>query len=426
MGKEIWSSRWLFILAAVGSAVGIGNIWRFPYVFATNGGAAFLIPYLLFVFLFGLPLMLLETVAGAKLRQGFPSALGRLRVPAWVGWIPLCFGVIILSYYMVITGWTLFHALSLLMGGQSSFAASSTPVASVLFGWAVLTFGVWVALRGIKGGIENVLRWSAPVFVVGLLALLAYSLSLPTTQMALGQLLVVDFSGLSNVKTWLFAASQAIFSLSVGYVILYTYGAYLKDTKRLGQSMLFVAIGDTAVALVAVAVALPVALASGAASGFSVSFDSALALFASMPHGALFGAGFFGLLFIAAFTSVISMLEAPVLAVKDAFKLTRRQAVDRVGFVLLPLVILSGLSYSGVHVWNLPVIEFLDLFFGSLLAPFSALVVAVLVAWRLDPVQLFRAAGVELPFKGVVTFWLRFAVPAVLLALSVAAVLHVV
>ncbi|MBI4360349.1 sodium-dependent transporter [Candidatus Micrarchaeota archaeon] len=425
MGKVFWSSRSLFILAAVGSAVGIGNIWRFPYVFATNGGAAFLIPYLLFVFLFGLPLMLLETAAGARLRQGFPSAIGKLRVPSWVGWLPLVFGVVILSYYMVITGWTLFHSLSLLMDGQSSFAASSTPVASVLFGWAVLTFAAWVALRGIEGGIEKVLRWSAPVFVVGLLALLAYSLSLPATQSALGRLLVVDFSGLASAKTWLFAASQAIFSLSVGYVILYTYGAYLKDTKNLGQSMFFVAIGDTAVALVAVAVALPVALASGAASGFSVSFDSALALFVSMPHGALFGAGFFGLLFIAAFTSVISMLEAPVLAIKDAFGLTRRQAVDRAGLVLLPLVILSGLSYSGVNVWGLPVIEFLDLLFGSLLAPFSALVVAVLVAWKLDPVQLFQAAGVNLPFKGVVNFWMRFAVPAVLLALSVAAVLHV-
>ena len=174
MGKVFWSSRWLFILAAVGSAVGIGNIWRFPYVFATNGGAAFLIPYLLFVFLFGLPLMLLETAAGARLRQGFPSAIGKFCVPTWVGWLPLVFGVVILSYYMVITGWTLFHSLSLLLDGQSSFAASSTPVASVLFGWAVLTFAVWVALRGISGGIEKVLRWSAPVFVAGLLALLAY------------------------------------------------------------------------------------------------------------------------------------------------------------------------------------------------------------------------------------------------------------
>ena len=370
--------------------------------------------------------MLLETAAGARLRQGFPSAIGKFCVPTWVGWLPLVFGVVILSYYMVITGWTLFHSLSLLLDGQSSFAASSTPVASVLFGWAVLTFAVWIALRGIGGGIEKVLRWSAPVFVAGLLALLAYSVSLPVTQEALGQLSVVDFSGLSNVRTWLFAASQAIFSLSVGYVILYTYGVYLKDTKNLGQSMLFVAIGDTAVALVAVAVALPVALASGAASGFSVSFDSALALFASMPHGALFGAGFFGLLFIAAFTSVISMLEAPVLAVKDAFGLTRRQAVDRVGLVLLPLVILSGLSYSGVSVWGLPVIEFLDLLFGSLLAPFSALAVAVLVAWKLDPVKLFQAAGVNLPFAGVISFWMRFAIPAVLVALSVAAVMHVV
>ena len=120
------------------------------------------------------------------------------------------------------------------------------------------------------------------------------------------------------------------------------------------------------------------------------------------------------------------MLEAPVLAVKDAFGLTRRQAVDRVGLVLLPLVILSGLSYSGVSVWGLPVIEFLDLLFGSLLAPFSALAVAVLVAWKLDPVKLFQAAGVNLPFAGVISFWMRFAIPAVLVALSVAAVMHVV
>ncbi len=243
---------------------------------------------------------------------------------------------------------------------------------------------------------------------------------MPTTCRSFAKTMALDLACLQNFH----AMSKSVFSLSVGYVILYTYGAYLKDTKNLGDSMLFVAIGDTAVALVAVAVALPVALASGAASGFSVSFDSALALFSSMPNGALFGAGFFGLLFIAAFTSIISMIEAPVLAVQDALGSTRRQAVDRVGFVLLPLVFLSGLSYSGIQLGGLPVIEYLDLLFGSLLAPLSALVVAVTMAWMLDPVALFAKAGVMLPFPHIVTAWVRFVIPAALLALSLAAWLY--
>lgn len=419
-----WSSRWYFILAAIGSAVGIGNIWRFPYVFATHGASAFLIPYLVFVFLFGLPLMLLETSAGAKLRKGFPSGLAKLNLPPFIGWIPIAFGLVILSYYIVITGWTLFHSVSLLVGGYSSFAESASPWASLLSGFTVLAIAIGVAHRGIRSGIERVLRLSAPAFVMGLLGLLAYSLTLPSTQTALNGLLFIDFSGLANVQTWLFAASQAIFSLSVGYVILYTYGSYLKNTKKLGESLLIVAISDTAIALIAVAVALPVALASGSASGFSIAFDSALALFVSMPFGALFGSVFFALLFIAGFTSIISMVEAPVLAVKDAFKIPRRKAVDYVGLTLFPLVFFSGLSYSGLTIQGKPPIEFLDLIFGSLLAPLSAFIIAVLLAWRLDPVRLFKKAGVSLPLNCFLVFWLRFVIPSVLLLLSFAAFFH--
>lgn len=419
--KQNWSSRTFFILAAIGSAVGIGNIWRFPYIFATQGGAAFLLPYLIVVALIGFPLMLLETGAGQKIRKGFPSAAKHFKLPSWVGWIPVAFGVVILSYYVVITGWTLYHAASLALLGQSSFEASASPIASIAFGWSVLSLAVIVAIAGIKGGIETVLKIAAPLFVVGMLALLGFSLSLPGTVDQLAQLFVLDASGLTNPTVWLYAASQAIFSLSVGYVILYTYGTYLKNTEKLASSMAWVALGDTLIALLSVAVALPIALAAGGAGGFSVAFDSALLLFSQMPGGVLFGSLFFFLLFLAAFTSIVSMIEAPVLAAQDYFNIQRRKAVDYIGIALLPLIAFSALSYAGVHVAGLPGIEFLDLLFGSLLAPASAFVVAVVVAWRMDPENLFAKAGFKLPGH-LVKILTRFVIPLVLAGLAVVAV----
>mgnify|MGYP002398998498 CR=1 FL=1 len=406
------------MLAAIGSAVGIGNLWRFPYIFATNGGAAFLIPYIICMAVIGLPLMLLETAAGEKARKSLPAFL-KGNWMKLLSLAPILISLAILSYYTVITGWVLFHAINLPLSHSSSFAEGANPLYAVPVSLAILMIAFLVAIGGLHKGLERTLDVMIPLFFTGLVALFLFSISLPGHfELATG-LFKPDFSKMLDPDTWLFAMSQALYSLSVGFAILYCYGAYLKARKGLATTLFTVMVADLFVSLLAVGTTLPVAMAAGEATGFSLMFDSTLRLFAQMPSGLLFGSVFFALLFLAAFTSIISMFESPLFTMRDYFKIGRRKAAAIVAIVMAPAVVFSAFGYAGATVMGLPAVEGLDLIFGSLLAPFSALVLALLLSARLDVRKLFKETGVPDALIGPSVLIATKIAPLVLLALGI-------
>ena len=341
----------------------------------------------------GLPLMLLETAAGEKVKKSMPAFL-RKKSLHLLAFFPILVSMAILAYYIVITGWVLFHAINLPVSQSSSFAEGAHPLAAVPVSLAILGIAFLVAIGGLHKGLERTLDVMIPLFFTGLVALFLFSISLPGHLELATRILTPDFSKMLDPNTWLFAMSQALYSLSVGFAILYCYGAYLKSRKGLAQTLFTVMIADLAVSLLAVGTTLPIAMASGDATGFSLMFDSAFKLFAQMPSGILFGSVFFALLFLAAFTSIISMFESPLFIMRDYLRISRRKAAAVVAIVMAPAVVFSAYGYAGASLLGLPAVEGMDLLFGSLLAPFSALVLALLLSSMLDVKKLFKEAGV--------------------------------
>ncbi|NUN11826.1 sodium-dependent transporter, partial [Candidatus Micrarchaeota archaeon] len=384
----------------------------------------FLIPYLISVFIIGLPLMILETGAGQKLKKSLPNYLNK-DVLGKISWLPIIMGLVILSYYIVITGWVLFQSINLPLSSESSFIQGAQPLASIPISLLIVGIAFTVAISGLHRGLEKTLNVLIPLFLVGLLALFLFSVSQPGNWEQVTKIFTPDFSKILDGKTWLFAMSQAIFSLSIGYTILYCYGAYLGTRKSLATSLFIVAFADTLVALISVGTTLPVALASGEASGFSLSFDSTLSLFARMPSGIIFGSIFFFLLFLAAFTSIISMFETPLFTIQDYFKTSRKKAAAITALVLTPLIVFSAYSYAGVNLLGKPAIETIDLVFGSLLAPFSVLILLAIFTFKLDIEKLLNESSVPKKLVTPTIIATRIAI-AIMLVLGVIGLLEII
>ena len=326
---ERWSSRMGFILAAIGSAVGIGNIWRFSSVVGQNGGGAYLIPYFLAVLCFAIPLMILEMAVGRQLRanvvSAFASAGKRFKI---FGWLICTIVVLILSYYLVIMGWTLAYLVFSLQDRSvafSSFTSSLQPVAYFLI--SAITTGVVVSL-GVKVGIERIVSFLIPFAFVILVVLVLFCITLPGFQPGMNYFLRPDFSMLGRPDVWSAALGQAFFSLSVGMGILITYGAYLDNDTDIPQSALIVTFFDLLAAMLAGMAIFSLVFTFGLqpTAGAQLAFTTLPKAFEMMPYGRILAVAFFSLLFSAALTSAISMMEVNVAAVMGEFRMTRTKA----------------------------------------------------------------------------------------------------
>ena len=390
-----WSSRFAFIMAAVGSAVGLGNLWRFPFMTGQNGGSAFVLIYIGCVALFALPVLMAEIAIGRHAQQSAISSTRKMAQEAgksgrWsiVGWVCTAAGFLILTTYSVIAGQVMAYSAAGFAGGFGTEAGPNQfyETQGIELFWHVLFMGLTVVIvaRGLKGGIERVATLLMPLFFVVLLGLTIYSLVNGHAGEAIAYLFQPDFSAV-NGQTFVSALGQAFFSVSVASAIMITYGSYLPKDTNIGSSALVIASADTMVALVAGLMIFPIVFMVGIdpSAGMSLIFTTLPAVFADMPAGNIIGGAFFALAFIAALTSSISLLEGVVAFVEEHADFGRTQTAILIGF--FAFMIGAGAVYSSEFGGT-----FVDWISGSFLLPLGGFLVAVFTGWVI-PKSLLRA-----------------------------------
>ena len=421
---ERWSSRMGFLLAAIGSAVGIGNIWRFSSVVGQNGGGAYLIPYFFAVLCFAIPLMILEMAVGRQLRvnvvSSFASAGKRFKI---FGWLICLIMVLILSYYLVIMGWTLAYLVFSLQDATvafSSFTSSLQPVAYFLI--SAITTGVVVSL-GVKVGIERIVSFLIPFAFAILVVLVLFCITLPGFQPGMNYFLVPDFSMLGRPDVWSAALGQAFFSLSVGTGILITYGGYLDNDTDIPQSALIVTFFDLLASMLAGMAIFSLVFTFGLqpTAGAQLAFTTLPKAFEMMPYGQVLAVAFFSLLFSAALTSAISMMEVNVAAVMGEFRMNRTKASLFLTIALVVFGLPAALSYSSVDLslFGSRILDLMDETVGTVGLPVAAFLVALIFRWFLDSDVLSSQVDLSKNWLRPLPYLTKYAIPVVLLIITI-------
>ncbi|MCP4899408.1 MAG: sodium-dependent transporter [bacterium] len=399
-----WSSTLGFVLAAAGSAIGLGNIWRFPYVTGTNGGAAFVIIYLACVVFICLPFLLAELVLGRHTQRNPVGAIAAIKKGrAWtlVGGLGVFTGVCILSYYSVIAGWAFGYIFKTILAPampHADFASSPLIVLPLFAVFIVLT--ILVVVGGVRHGIERWAKVLMPVLLLLMVVLIIRGMTLPGAKQGLEFLFKPDFSAV-NATVIMAALGHAFFSLSLGMGAIITYGSYLPKNVNLWVAGGSVALFDTLIALMAGLMIFPAVFATGRspASGPPLVFEVLPAVFAEMPLGMVVAVVFFILLSIAALTSTVSLLEVVTSYFVDERRWTRTKSVWVVGafcFVIgLPSALSQGASETlgGMSLFgNTSFLFIMDFIWGNLSLAIGALLLCIFVGW----VWGIRSAGKEL------------------------------
>lgn len=415
---EQWSSRFGFILAAIGAAVGLGNIWRFPAVVGENGGGAYLLPYLIAAFAFAIPLMILEISVGRSLRADIVTACRHVREQfEIVGWLIGGSVLAVLSYYLVITGWVLAFFLAAVTGWETSFStltASYLPIA--LFLVSTVIVGCIVSL-GIQGGIERMSRVLIPLTFVILIGLAGYVATLDGFSDGLAFFLTPDTAVLGDPLIWSAAFGQVFFSFSVGMGVLLTYGSYLGMDANVPRSAIAIGLADLTVAFLAGIVIFGFVFADGLepTSGTELAFVTLPAAFEAMPFGTVVATAFFGLLFVAAIAPSVSMLEVGVAGTMRATNWSRRRSSVAITGLIMLAGLPSALSYSTVdfQVTGRPFLDVLDSTVGAFALPIGAIAIIVVFLWVQDTATIQAQLG-----DSIVIPIVKYVVPVVLITVT--------
>jgi NSS family neurotransmitter:Na+ symporter len=402
-----WSSRMAFVLAATGSAVGLGNIWKFPYITGEYGGGAFVLVYLLCVAAIGLPVMIAEVLIGRRGRQSpintmhsLAQEAGRSRFWSLLGWAGVLAGFLILSYYSVIAGWAMAYvfkagsgALSGLDGagvGAIFSALVSDPLQLLFWHSLFMLMTALVIARGVQSGLEQAVRFMMPTLFLLLLVLLGYALSSDGVAQALDFLFSPDFSKLSTGGV-LTAMGHAFFTLSLGMGAIMMYGSYLSRDASIAKTVLLIAGLDTLVALLAGMVIFPIVFAQGLepGAGPGLIFQTLPIAFGQMPMGAFFGTLFFLLLVFAAWSSAISLIEPAVAWLVENHGMSRIRATLWVALTTWFLGLATIMSFSdwafafsflGTRKEN-GIFDMLDLLTSNFMLPLGGLAMAIFATW---------------------------------------------
>ncbi|EOD54442.1 sodium-dependent transporter [Aeromonas molluscorum] len=411
MQQSQWSSRLGYILAAAGSAVGLGAIWKFPYVTAANGGGAFLLVFLLFSFTLGVAVLMGETLLGSRSRRGVVGALSSLAGPhwRWLGVMGLVCSLLIFCFYSVVGGWTLGYTGMALAGSlNSGDGAALTARFNDYVGdpvWPLLTHLLFAALAwccvqgGVQKGVERTLRWMMPSLLIMMVLLAAVGLTLPGAMAGVRHFLLPDFSKL-GMNGVLDALGLAFFSLSIGLGIHTTYGAYLSDSEGVGRSSLWVVLLASLIAVLAGLMIFPVLAATGIdpAAGPGLTFMTMPAVFQKLPFGQGLATLFFALLVVAALSSAISLLEHLQCFISESWGWRRRASCT----LIIALVMAGGIPvslsfgpWSGVTLFGRNIFELLDFVTSNLMMPLFGLGLTLLLGWKLGRQILPRGLGLS-------------------------------
>lgn len=426
--QELWASRMGFLLAAIGSAVGLGNIWRFSYVAGQNGGASFLIIYLFCVLLIGLPIVIAELSMGRNTKGDAVQAFRDIRPnQPWylVGGLAVIGCVFILGFYSVIAGWSLKYFVSGLSGHLSATEDYShffntfiaRPVEPIFWQAIMMVVTVSVVAAGIQKGIEAVNHFLMPLLALIVVILAAYSLTLDKAKPGLAFLFSPDWSAFTRPSVYIAAIGQAFFSLGVGMAIFLTYGAYLPREYAIPRAATIIVAGDTLLAILAGLAIFPAVFSFGLnpAEGPELAFIVLPKLFQLMPGGGWVSVLFFGLLVGAALTSMFSILEVPVAYFLRKTKLSRPLVSVGVGVATFAAGIPASLGYSvfeSVSVAGRHILELYDYAISSFLLPVGGIATALFVGWSWDKTVALREADFNDSSAGRVwLFCLRFVAP---------------
>ena len=433
-----FTSKIGIVLATAGSAVGLGNIWRFPYEAGENGGAAFIIIYLCCIFLLGVPAMLCEFVLGRRAQANASRAYGGI---PWkfVGYMGVFTGFIIMGFYSVVAGWTLQYAFASIAGhlrGDAQFFKdyfvdlSNDPVKPIMWTFVFLAVTHFVIIRGVQHGIERASKLMMPILFILLLVLVICSLMLPGAMKGVEFLLRLDFTKITH-HTFLKALGQAFFSLSVGMACLCTYASYFDKNVNLTRSAFQIAGIDSLVAILSGLLIFPAAFSVGieADSGPSLIFITLPNVFqqafAQVPWlGYVVSIVFYILLILAALTSIISMQETPTAFVSEEFGMKRKSAASIVTFFAMIMGTLCSLSLGAapqLQLFGKPLFDFFDFLSANILLTTGGFLTCIYVGWIL-PKQTFieemtNSGTLRSPLLYILLFLVRFVCPVSIFAI---------
>jgi len=421
--SENWSGRLAFILASIGAAVGLGNIWKFPYTLGSSGGSAFILVYVIAIFMIATPIMLAEMIMGRHARRSAPAAFKTLAEArgsssnwAFVGWMGLFALFLVLSFYSVVAGWTAAYLVKSAAGGLTGLSAAEVGdnfggflhnPGQMIFWHALFTGAtVFIVSRGVKVGLERVVKFLMPALFITLVALVINSAITGDFATAIDFLFTADLSKITPVVV-LAAVGQAFFSVNVGIGSVLTYSAYLPKDVNLFQSAIVVALGDTLVAILAGLAIFPIVFANGLdpAEGPGLIFVTLSTAFAKMPAGALVGSAFFLMILFAALTSSISMLETMTARIYEIRGISRTTAAVSIGtgtFLMGLVTVYSFSTWENVYPLHQIAVfadktpfGLIDYLVTNILMPLGGMLYALFVGWWLSRDTLLSEIGIK-------------------------------
>ena len=436
--REKWGSRWTFIMAAAGSAVGLGNIWRFPYMTGQNGGGAFLAIYLAAIVILGFSIMTVELCLGRRVQLGSVSAF-KCESKNWsfVGALGLLTGFMIMGFYPLIGGWSLAYVWKAVSGqlATTDAAVLGQVFTDFITGYEPLFWmGLFMALNilivygGVQGGIGRASEICMPILFLLLFVIAGRSMTLEGASAGLEFFFTPDFSKVT-FKTVLQATGQAFFSLSLGMAVIVTYGSYLDKKEKLPSTTAWIVGMDTLVAVLSGLAIIPAAFAFGMepTAGPSLVFITMPAVFDHMGGlGSILCPLFFILLALAALTSSISIYEGPVSYLQDEHNVDRKKSVIPLGIVMLVMNILSSLSLNGlfdVKLFGLNFFDVLDFMSDKVMLASGAVLLSIFAGWVIGKERMLKEltnnGELTVSWAGIWFFVVKFVAPPVIVSILV-------
>ena len=441
MVRENWGSRFGFIMATAGFAIGMGNIWRFPYIVGESGGGAFILVYLILTAIIGVPLLTAEVSLGRKAQLTPLAGMKKLSSPTsfWniIGWVELLTTIIILGFYLMIMSWVTVYLKEYITGEAFNYTSDTIqthfndlqrdPGTLITYSAVISGIMAFVAARGLQGGVELVSKVFMPVLLVMFILLAFGSNTFEGSFEGLMWYLTPDFSKIT-FGVILAALGQIFFSVGIALTAGFVFGSYLdKKTSDIPGSVGIVVFFDTAIAIIAGLVIFPALFAFGIEpnSGPGLLFVTMASLFKEIPFGMFLGGLFFFLVFIAAFTSIIGLLEAVISTAIDSFKISRVKAVIlcvAMTFALCVPNILGFSTWSDIQLFGMSIFGFFDFLSAKILLPLGGLLISVYVAhiWGFDKFMEETNVGSEkvkvTPIWGPV---MKFIIPIIILVILV-------